>query len=179
MKKIIYILLVALLFSGCSNLSNTPKKKTEEFLKKYQTIDNVVLNDLDNVLATNTSMDDSQKEEYKKIMKKHYQGLVYEIKDETINGDDAVVTVEITVTDFNKVMDESSRYLSENLSLFTNEAGEYDGNKYTTYRLEQLKDAKEKVKYTLNISLSKINGMWTVNEQSQTTYDKINGIYNY
>lgn len=179
MKKILYVLIAVLLLSGCEELTNTPIKKTEEFLKKYQTLDSAVLSDLDDVIASNTTMDDNQKEEYKKIMKKHYQNLVYEVKDEVIDGDNATVIVEITVTDFNKVMDEASRYLSENLEEFNDEFGEYSAKKYMDYQLTQMKETKEKVKYTINIYLTKVNDEWTINEPNQATYDKINGIYNY
>lgn len=179
MKKILYVLIAILLFTGCENLSNTPTKKTEAFLKRYQTLDNEVINDLDNVVASNTTMNDVQKEEYSKIMKKHYQNLVYEVKDEVINGDEAIVSVEITVTDFNKVMDEASNYLALNIGEFNDENGQYDYSKYMDYQLSQMKDTKEKVKYTINIRLTKVDDEWTINELNQTTYDKINGIYNY
>ena len=178
MKKFIYIGL-CLLLCGCNDLSNTPTKKTEEFLKKYQSLDNSVLTDLDNVLNEDTTLNESQKVMYEDIMKKHYQNLVYEIKDETIDGDEAVVTVEISVTDFKKVLDEANNYMNNNMAEFNDENGNYSVSKFNDYKLDKLKDAKDKVRYTLEISLTRVNGEWTVDTQNQMTYDKINGVYNY
>ena len=142
-------------------------------------LDSEVLSDLDVALETDTTMSNEQKDNYKKIMKKHYQNLVYEIKDETINGDDAIVEVEITVTDFNKVLDEAGVYLSDNIEEFYDENGTYSSSKYMDYRLQKLSEAKEKVKYTININVSKVDGEWTVHDVTEEMYNKINGIYNY
>ena len=178
MKKLIGIGLCILL-CGCNDLSNTPTKKTEEFLKKYQSLDSSVLTDLDNVLNEDTTLNESQKIMYKDIMKKHYQNLSYEIKNETIDGDEAIVTVEISVTDFKKVLDEANNYMNNNMEEFYDENGNYSISKFNDYKLNKLKDAKDKVRYTLEISLSKVNDEWQVNTQNQITYDKINGIFNY
>ena len=178
MKKLIGIGLCILL-CGCNDLSNTPTKKTEEFLKKYQALDNSVLTDLDNVLNSDNTLNENQKVMYKDIMKKHYQNLSYEIKNETIDGDEAIVTVEISVTDFKKVLDEANNYMNNNIEEFYDESGNYSVSKFNDYKLNKLKDAKDKVRYTLEISLSKVNDEWQVNTQNQITYDKINGIFNY
>ena len=80
MKKILYVFLIMVLAVGCNNLSNTPINKTEQMLKKYQMLDNDVMQDLNKTVDNETTFSESQKDEYKKIMKKHYQNLVYEIK---------------------------------------------------------------------------------------------------
>jgi len=179
MKKLLYILAVILLFTGCTELSNTPTKKAEEFLKKYQTLDNDVLTDLNTVLEEDTSLTTEQKEVYRNIMKKHYQNLVYMVNDETFNGDEATVEIEISVTDFRKVLNEAKIYLTNNPEQFNDENGNYDITKYTDYRLSKLKEAKEKVKFTIEINLTKVNDTWQVDELSQATMDKINGIFDY
>ena len=142
-------------------------------------MDNSVLTDLNNVLKEDTTMSENQKTVYRDIMKKHYQNLAYEIKDEKLDGDDAVVTVEITVTDFKKIMDETSAYLQEHMEEFYDDTGNYSVIKFTDYRLAKLKEAKEKVKYTIDLSLTKENNEWKMDKLDQATYDKINGIYNY
>jgi len=177
LKKLILVLL--LLTIGCENLSNTPIRQVEATLKKYQTLDSDVIYNLDEVIQSDVSFTDEQKETYKDIMKKQYQNMVYEVKDEQINGDEAVVTVEITVVDFNKVLDEADSYLISNPDEFNDELGNYSILKYNDYRLNKLKDAKEKVKYTLDIYVDKLNNKWTVRQFSNDTLDKINGIYNY
>lgn len=179
MKKILYILIALIVVTGCTSLSNTPTKKAEEFLKKYQTLDNEVVTDLNEIVNQENTFNSTQKEEYIKIMKKHYQNLSYEIKEDTINGDEAIVTAEITVTDLKRVLDEASVYLTEHAEEFNDDFGNYSISKYVDYRLEQLKDASEKVKYTISIPLVKVNDTWQVSELDQTTLDKINGVYNY
>jgi len=47
------------------------------------------------------------------------------------------------------------------------------------YRLEQLKQAKDKVKYTLEIPVNKIDDNWKVSKLDDDTLKKINGVYNY
>lgn len=176
MKKIFY-LFIALLLSGCTDLSNTPTKRVEDFLKKYQTLDSQVINDLDNVIEDNFSLTNEQADKYKDIMKKHYQNMTYEIKDDVIDGDNARVTVEITVTNFSKTLKEVESYMNNNLSEFNDELGNYSIIKYNDYRLEKLKETKDKIKYTIYLNLTKVNDIWTIDKIDQITYDKINGIH--
>lgn len=175
MKKILYFLISIFILSGCSDLSNTPTKQTEAFLKKYQALDNEVLTDLNEVID-NENLNDNQKNLYRDIMKKHYQNLSYEVKEETIDGNNAIVKVEITVTDLKRALNESNEYLNSHREEF-NENGNYSLTKFNDYRLNKLKEAKEKIKYTLNISLTKINDKWTIDKLSKENYDKINGTY--
>lgn len=179
MKKLFYLILTILLFAGCTDLSNTPTKRVENFLKKYQVLDKDVLNDLDEVIKNDVSLSTTQANTYRDIMKKYYQNLTYEIKDDRIDGDEATVTVEITVTDFRKVMDEAESYMNNNIEEFNDEFGNYSILKYNDYRLERLKEAKDKVKYTIYLNLTKVNNEWVMNDIDKTTYEKINGIYNY
>ncbi len=179
MRKIIYILVSMFLITGCTNLSNTPTKKTEEFFKKYQTLDNEVIEDLNRVIEEELTFSKEQKDKYRDILKKHYQNITYEIKDDQITGDDAKVTVDIEVTDFNKALDEADNYLKEHGEEFSDDFGNYSLSKYIDYRLDKLKDAKEKVKYTIDIYLTKKDDMWHVNTPDNETLDKINGVYNY
>lgn len=178
MKKI-FLCLTILLFAGCTDLSNTPTKRVEDFFKDYQALDNEVLNDLDNVITNDVTLSSTQAETYRDIMKKHYQNLTYEIKDDTIDGDNATVTAEITVTDFRKTMDDAESYMNNNIEEFNDESGNYSILKYNDYRLERLKDTKDKVKYTIYLNLTKVNDEWKLNDIDQMTYDKINGVYNY
>ena len=149
MKKILYVFLIMVLAVGCNNLSNTPINKTEQMLKKYQMLDNDVMEDLNKTVDSETTFSEAQKTKYKNIMKKHYQNLVYEIKDDTIDGDEA------------------------------KEYGYYIASKYVDYRLEKMSEAKEKVKYTIEIKLTKVNKEWRVDTLSEETLDKINGVYKY
>ena len=46
------------------------------------------------------------------------------------------------------------------------------------YKLEKLKDAKDKIKYTLNLTLTKSNKRWILNDITETDRQKIHGLYN-
>lgn len=178
MKKLL-MLFLAIALTGCTDLSNTPKKRVEEFLHNYQTLDSAVISDLDETISKDNSLSVTQADTYKGIMKKHYQNLTYEIKEDKIDGDNATVTVLITVTDFKKVLDEVNSYMNSNVTEFYDENGIYSMAKYNDYRLQKLSEAKDKVKYTIYLNLFKENDEWKITNISKDTYDKINGVYNY
>ena len=176
MKKILLIITISLLLTGCMGLNNTPISKVEEFFNRYQTLDESVINDLNESLD-DTTYTDEEKERYKEIMKEQYKTLTYKIKNDTINGDDARVEVSIMVKDFYKVLKQSSTYFANNTDEFK------DGNSYTRkyndYKLNKLKETKEKVTYTMYIDLTKKDGEWQIDNISDDIIDKINGIYPY
>ena len=174
MKKLL-ILLIPFLCVACSTLDNNPISQTEQYLKTYQVLDEKIIKKLDeNMLDT---YNDTQKEEYKKVMKEQYKSLTYKIKDEYIDGDKATVTVAITVLDYYKVIDEANKYFVDHKDEF------YDGFNYDTklndYKLSKLKEAKDKIIYTIEITLTKIDNKWVVDDISDETYNKINGLFEY
>lgn len=184
MKKIGIFIVGLLLVTGCSCgntklTMDTPTKKVENFLSNYQTLNKDVLRQLDEAVNKETDFTEDQKKEYKELMKNHYKNLKYEIKDEVINGDNATVTVEIEVTDYSKIMTDADNYLSENPSEFNNENGVYDISLFTKYRLDKLKEAKEKVKYTLDLTLTKVDNEWVLDTLSDVDESKIHGMYIY
>lgn len=176
MKKYIWILLLSFLLVGCRSLSNIPTAKVEELLNKYQTLDKVVVADLNNSLIDSTYTEE-QKERYKDIMKKQYNNLTYQVKDNEIDGDKATVTTTITVKDFYRVLKEANIYFSENMEEFLSN-GNYTA-KFNDYKLDLLEKAKEKVSYTIDFELTKINNEWTVDDLSDEILDKLSGIYAY
>ncbi|MFI3307256.1 MAG: hypothetical protein R3Y21_01685 [Mycoplasmatota bacterium] len=179
MKKIIWLLLFGFLLTGCgTDMTNTPTRQTEIFFEKYQMLDDDVVTDLTNVAAQDENFNTDQRETYIEIMSNHYQSLKYTIKDEVIDGDTAIVTVEITVTDHYKVINESNEYLSLNPDEF-NEEGIYSHKLFVDYQLDAFKNNTATVVYTLNIDLTKVEDEWNIDELSQTELDKINGMYNY
>ena len=104
MKKKI-LLVTAFIFGiilsiGCSQMMNTPTKQVEEFLNKYQTMDDKVMKQLDEVIDSAGTMTKEQKEKYRELMKNQYKNLTYKIKDDTEDGDEATVEVEIEVYDY-------------------------------------------------------------------------------
>ena len=182
MKKLLIVPLLSLclLFSGCGeSLNNTPTKQVEMFFMNYQTLNQDVIEDLNSVLASDDSMNESQKEKYKDIMKNHYKNLVYDIKDERINGDTAIVTVEIEVYDYSKIIANVNKYLEEHPDEFADDNHNYDQDKFMDYRLEELSKVKDKVKYTLDLNLTKVSDKWQMDQITSLDEDKILGIYEY
>ena len=162
MKKILMIIALFLVV-GCNKLDNTPTKQVETFFNKYQTLDKEVLSDLDSAVAEESNFNTEQRDKYKSLMKRHYQNLSYEIKDSRVDGDKATVTVEIEVTDYSKVMGATKVYLEENKKEF----------------LEEISKTKDKVKYTLDLTLTKKDGEWKLDPITSDIEDKIHGIYEY
>lgn len=177
MKRIFCIVLTALLLTGCGDISNTPAKQVEGFLNQYQTLDRDVIGDLDSVIEKNKIFNSANKDKYRDVIKKQYKNLSYKVKDEIIDGDNAIVIVEITVLDFAKTLAEARDYKNKNISQFKDESGNYSESAYSDYVIEKLAKEKEKVKYTLDMALSKIDGKWILNNIDEETKDKILGIY--
>lgn len=212
MKKILLCfscIMAIVLLSGCT-MDNTPTKKVEKFLDSYKNQDETVLNQLKDMVDTDSLMDDTQKETYQDIIKKQYKDMSYEIKDETIDGDTATVTAEIEVYDYYKINKDAEDYYNKNLDEFksvtgngivddaknatediiegakdaTKDAkdavtGTNSDSKFVEYRLGKLKDAKDRVKYTIDFKLTKVDNVWTLNDIDDTTRQKIHGLYEH
>lgn len=179
MKKILWLLLVIVCLTGCNNLMNTPTKKVEYLLSKYQSNDSEVLKQLDETLLTDAILTKEEKEKYKTIMQKQYKDLMYNIKNEAIDGKTAVVEVEIDVYDYVKSITNSEKELLNNSDNFKNSTGEVDTIKYNDYKLSNLEKVTDRVKYTINFTLSKIDEEWVVDDLTETERMKIHGLYAY
>lgn len=170
MKKIIFlgsVLFITLVcLFGCS-LSNTPTSKVEELFTKYQMLDDDIKKGIDDILS-NETLTNAQKERYKEIISNQYKNLTYEIKDEKVDGDLAVVTVQIEVYDYRKAISNLNTELDTN----------YDVLEYNNKKLDTLEKVKDKVSYTLDINVLKDNnGNWYLAELSNTDIKKIQGMY--
>lgn len=179
MKKFLLLISFVLILVGCESVMNNPTKRVETFLNKYQTMDKEVISQLDTTLNNNNDLTKSQKEEYKNLMKKQYQNLTYTIKDEEIDGDTAIVKVEIEVYDFNKAMNDADNYLLQNPEEFVLGEDLVDNEKFMDYKIKQMKNTMDKVKYTIEFNLTKKDDKWTLNNVDEITRQKIHGIYNY
>lgn len=176
MKKFLLSLLVIIL-TGCSlNMGNTPSKKVEDYLNKYQTLDSEVLNDLESTLSLDTTITNNDRDKYREFMKKHYQDMKYEIKDETIDGDNATVEVEITVRDYSKAVTDSDNYKSSNTNL-SDKTKDDEKLYFSSYRLEELKKVTDTVTYTLYFNLTKEDNKWVLQQPTNSDLNKINGLY--
>ena len=187
MKKISKILLMVISLSlivGCGNMMNTPTKKVEEFLSKYQTLDKDVIDQLDNVIDESESFTDEQREKYHDLMKNQYKNLSYKIKDETEDGDTATVVAEIEVLDYGKAISDADTYLANHRDEFlsttntdTTVENAIDNVKFLTYKIKEMTKVKEKVTYTINFNLTKVDGKWKLNDISDMDRLKLHGLY--
>jgi len=170
MKKILLLgttLFIILAFLvGCS-LSNTPTSKVEELFSKYQMLDDDITDEIDDLLETET-LTNEQRDRYRKIIEDQYKNLTYEIKDERIDGDTAIITTQIEVLDYRKAISE----------LNTNENINFDLLEYNNQKLDKLEKVKEKVAYTLEINVVKDdNGNWQLSNLTSADIKKIQGMY--
>ena len=181
MKKILLYLscvLVTLFLVGCT-LDNTPTKKVENFLDNYKNLNSDVVTQLDQIVATDATMTTTQRDQYKEVLKRQYQDMMYTIKDEVVDGDKATVTVEVEVYDYYKVNTDADTYYQTSPDEFKDTTGAIAQDKYVDYRITKMNDTKEKVKYTMDFTLTKLDDIWTLDDISETNRQKIHGLYAY
>lgn len=179
-----FILFFSIFLVGCGpvrDLSNTPTRKVEEYLNNYQTYDDNVFKDIYDDVAdifNTTNLTDNEKDRYEKLMKKNYSDMTYEVKDEMVDGNNAIVTVEINVKDLAKVKEKSEEYLDNHKDEFQNEEGLLDNNSFHKYLFEHFDKDSEMITYTLEFSLYKDEkGEWNLNPVTKEQKQKIHGTY--
>ena len=179
-KKILFVFLLGiLLITGCDNLMNTPAKKVENLLSKYQKQDEAVLNQLGDIILMDTTLNTTQKEKYREIMERQYKNLTYTVKNEAIDGKTAVVETEIEVYDYNKAITEIENTLLANPGDYQDETGNVNSIKYNDSKLRAMEDMKDRVTYTINFTLSKMEDEWVVDDLTEAERMKIHGLYAY
>ena len=176
MKKILSVLILLLLVCGCGN--NTARGSVDSYLKKYRTLDSEVLVDLEELIEKENLTEDQQ-EKYRDVLKKQYKDLTYEIVEEEYDEEVSYVSVKITVYDLYKAQSDSAIYLENNMNEFTNEAGEYDVNKYIVYKLDKMKDMTDRIDYLVIFTVTKEDDKYIVEQPTENDLKKIHGIYNY
>ena len=177
MKKKILMLAVSLvLLTGCNDMMNTPTKRVEEYLGKYQILDSTVLTELDDVVD-NSNYSDEYKEEYKELMIKQYQNLSYKIKNEQTDGEVANVIVELEVFDYNNALDEAEDYIEEHEEEFVSDDKETKEEKIDHYKINTMKEVTDKASYTINFNLVKDNKKWVLEKINDSDLEKIHGLY--
>ncbi len=210
MKKFIVVLMVILLSACTLGKAVTPRQKVSEFLDKYKNENTDILSQLDETIDTEIT-DDDQKDRYRTLMVNQYKNMEYEIKDEIIEDDNAVVEVEVTVYDYASAIKNSNTYLNEHLDEFKKDEKEtinendandettkdteddemdtnddnddtitdadYDDTKFMDYRLFLMEKVTDKVKYTIEFTLTKVNDEWQLDSLSNSDIEKLHGIY--
>lgn len=170
------LLIAIFLITGCNDMMNTPTKRVEEYLGKYQILDSSVLTELDTVVD-NSNYSDTYKEEYKELMIKQYQNLSYKIKNEQTNGENATVIVELEVFDYNNALNEANDYIDEHEDEFVGDDKESSEEKKEHYRINAMKEVTDKASYTINFNLVKDNKKWVLEKIDDSDLEKIHGLY--
>ena len=166
MKKNIFLLATALfLLIGCV-MNSTPTSTVEDLFLKYQRLDSDIEKGINDILDEQ-NMTTENRERYYKLLEKQYRSLTYEIKDEKIDGNEAIIIAEIEVIDYKKMIND----LTFDSSLYTKDS--FDNEK-----LNRLENAKDKVTYTLELTLTKDeDNTWKLNALTNEETKKIQGMY--
>lgn len=164
MKKYILslVLIILVILTGCS-IANTPTSKVEELLGNYQRLDKDIQINYKS-LSIDANLSDDQVREYEKLIKDQYQKLSYEIKEEVIDGDVATVTTSIKVMDYKTIINKYNK-------------NSYDLEEYHNLIIKDLKDAKNKVTYTIDFTLTKDNkDNWVIDDLTNEINEKLLGM---
>ena len=170
-KLLIFLFAFILILTGCGkNETNTPKGEVQKLFSDYTSLSSDVLIQLDSVMASE-NLTESQINTYKDVIKRQYKDLKYKITDEVVTNDKAVVTTEIEVYDLRKVIDDADKYLESNKEEFYKEVDEVKEVK------ETMKKMTDRVKYTIDFSLTKIENEWKLDDLLEIDRQKIHGLY--
>ncbi len=175
MKKIVLLTMIILL-CAC-NLLNTPSSVVEEYLNKYNSLNEDVLADLETTII-NEDLSLDNRNIYKKVLIREYENIKYEIKDESIDNDKAEVRVLITVYDLNKINEEALNYMNEHLEEFSDVNHNFDNESFNRYRLNNMLVTNDTVQYEIIFKLSKVNNEWILNQLDHDSLEKLHGLYN-
>ena len=186
-----------LLVAGCTNTMETPTTKVEEYLGKYQRLDDDVSTQLDQVLDDDNTMSDDQKDQYRALMEKQYQNLSYKIENEEINGDSATVDVEIEVLDYATTIADAKEYYQEHKDEIEKENDQEQSDNdnvvedavegteeaieksaaFIDYKLKELESVSDTTTYTITFHLTKEYGEWQLQNLYDLDLEKIHGLY--
>ena len=162
MKKYLVFFLCIFCLVGCTNKSS--KEAVIEYLEKYRNftaeIEESLMKDLESVNWTK-----EQKEKYILLMKKQFVNLKYKIKEEIYNGEKATVLVDITVYNYHNSKREALKEQDESQN-------------YIDKVLEKMNNETHTIKYTLVFKTNYKEGVWVLEQPSEETLKKIEGIYN-
>ena len=147
-------------------MANTPTSKVEELFTKYQKVDSDIATGISQILKEQNLTKENE-DRYRKLLEEQYQNLNYEIKEELVDGSTATVLTEIEVTDYKKAI--NNLYFDSNT--FTKDS-------YDEEKLNRLEDAKDKVKYILELTLTKDkDDKWKLDALTNEQIKKIQGMY--
>lgn len=166
MKKKLLLFIIPIFFLIGCDMANTPTSKVEELFNKYQTLDEDIDTGIEDILEEQ-NLSEAQKDRYRKILENQYKNLTYQIKEEIIDGNTATVVSEIEVLD-----------LKKSISDLTFDSDIYTKETFDEEKLTRLEKAKDKVKYTVELTLTKNDeGTWKLDALTNEIIKKIQGMY--
>lgn len=175
MRKILIFLFSILLLTGC-NSTTSPKNEVQKLFLNYNSLSSDLLIQLDSVINTE-ELTLEEKDKYKEVLKRQYEDLKYKIKDEVVDEDKAVVIVEIEVYNLAKVINEAEDYLNTNRDQFYID-GKFSNELFWNYKLDNMIKTSERIKYDLDLTLTKIDNKWVLDELLESNRQKIHGLFN-
>ena len=110
-------------------------------------------------------------------MEKQYDQFAYVIKDTKVKDDTATVTTEVTVLNYRSAILKAEEELKNNPEKFNDQDGKFSEEKYMDYKIEKMQDVKDTTTHTIDLSLTKKAGIWTVDELSSDDISKLHGLY--
>ncbi len=177
-KKILVVLCAILLFTGCSCAmnDNKPEEAVDTFFEKYRAKDDDIITQLKETIENENLTDDS-KEKYQELMEKQYDQFAYVIKDTKQEDNKATVTVELTVLNYRSAILEAEEELKNDPDKFNDDKGNFSDEKYMDYKIEKMSEVTDTTTHTIDLSLTKENGMWKVDQLSGDDISKLHGLY--
>lgn len=174
MKKTgIFLLVLMLLLSVACNKGETAEQATINALNAVRTLDKDTLSkylNYNDLVKTNEDSNDQESEEQ---VKKIFENLEYKIVSSEEKDTEAIVKVDITNIDMEKVMGEAMKNaLAEAFSQAFSSIGEQKSEEENEDMFsEQFNQALEnnkgsKVINTVDIKLTKVDGHWKINMDS-------------
>lgn len=185
-KKICVLALIALfvialivgliLFIGGRIESSSPVGMTEDYLKKYNKLDDSIVMNITYDFSDKVTA--NQENYYKVIIKRQYERLKYDIVDSYVGEDDATVNVLVTVIDLKSAYEQANSYVESHREKYFDEENNFDLTKAVDYKLAQLESASLVVDYAISFRFYKNElGKWVMQNPSDTDLLKISGIF--
>lgn len=170
-------MLVMMLVVACGK-NKSAYDTVSDYLDLYRNNDAKVIEQLNN-FVNEEDLTAEQKDLYIEAIKREYQSLEYEMVSEKYDEDYAYIVARVTVLNLNKAQRDAYQYFIKNENEFKKVDGNVDLEKYTTYKLERMKEANEYVTYDINFKLKNTNGKFEVMQLNNEDLEKIHGIYSY
>jgi hypothetical protein len=171
---VLLILIAALLLFIKLKVDNSPKSLTEKYMESYQNLDSTVLDKISYPFSDELSK--TQKKKYIEVLKRQYGKMSFEIVDEDITDDDAIINVEFTVYDLAAAYDKATNYIEVYSTKFY-ENGAFSTTKAVDYKLASLNNCTDKVTYSVKFYYYKENGKWKMTDLSDSDIKKLDGTY--